>query len=908
MDPERWQRVKKILDGSLEKSSEELSAWLDVACAGDDRLRGQVERLLSFEDRLDAFSGAAPGRLLRSGDEASMVGRQIGPYRIRQLLGRGGMGAVYRAERTRGFQQTVALKLMRPGVENPRAWEHFHREREILAGLEHPNISRLLDGAAAADGRPYFAMELVDGGPIDRYCDDHRLDVRQRLRLLLPVCDALSYAHRKLVIHRDLKPGNILVNQQGCPKLLDFGIARLIGPESATQFTGQMMTPRFASPEQLLDQPVSTATDVYSLGVVLYQLLTGRLPCGLDTCSSPQVPRAVCEEQPVAPSKAVILQADPAPAPSGSLPNQRKESVLQDEEPRGPSPEDVAAVRGSDPVSLERALRGDLDAIVLKALRKEPEHRYASVDRLAEDLRRYLTGYPVAARRGTLTYRAARFIRRHRVPAAMAAAMLAMLLALSGALVREQGRLEAERDRAEMARERVARQAARARQEALAASQVSTFLVDMFKSTDPRRAGKGADALTAREVLRRGTRRLRDDLTEQPEVRARLLATIGDVYVSMGLFSEADPLLRESLALREEIFGPDSLEVAESLQQLGRLTAFASGPVEQLEPLFQRALAIREQRLDADDLRLAESLRSLGVVYNMMSRYDQARDLLSRALAIREQSLGPEHADVADVLQRLAHTEAGRGRFDVAIPLMDRAITISQRHLGPEHPKLVPILGNYVRFYLDGGRPEEAGSLAEGLVELSEKHFGRDHQYTAESLQTLARVHIASGRFQSARPLLDQALAVYRSKGGDYRVRVAALRLQARVSLEQGELEDAEELLTRARTISKRGGFEIVGVIRAFASLRQAQGEYEQASGLLQRALTLVEERKGSRHPTVASILDDYAAVLRLTGRDAEAAQAEARAKSIRSGEPSPSGDQTGHRAASPVPLRAALR
>ena len=885
MDPERWQQVKSILDASLEKSAEELPAWLDAVCVGDDQLHGQVARLLSFEDRLDAFSGAAPGRLLRPGDGSSIVGQQIGPYRVRQLLGRGGMGAVYRAERTQGFRQTVALKLMRPGIENPLAWERFHREREILAGLEHPNISRLLDGATADDGRPYFAMELVDGGPIDRYCDEHRLDIRQRLKLLLPVCDALSYAHRKLVIHRDLKPANILVDQQRRPKLLDFGIARLIGPESATQFTSQMMTPRFASPEQLLDQPVSTATDVYSLGVVLYQLLTGRLPCGLDTCSSTQVPHAVCEEQPVAPSKAVRQPADLTSTASGRLPGQRRETVLEDDAPRGPTPEDVAIARSSDPGSLERALRGDLDAIVLKALRKEPEHRYTSVDRFAEDLRRYLTGYPVAARRGTLTYRAARFIRRNRVQMAMTAAMVAMLLAFGGAQFLNNERLEAERDRAEIAGERAARQAVRARQEALAASQVSTFLVDMFKSADPRRAGKGADALTAREVLESGTKRLRDGLTGQPEVRARLLTTIGDVYVSLGLFSEAEPLLRESLALREEIFGPDSLEVADSVHQLGRLTAFARGPVEQLEPLFRRALAIREQHLDADDLRLAESLRSLGVVHNMMSRYDQARDLLSRALAIREQKLGPEHADVADVLQRLAHTEAGQARFDVAIPLMERAIAISKRHLGPEHPKLVPILGNYVRFYLDGGRPEEAASLAEGLLELSEKHFGTDHQYTAESLQTLARVHIASGRFEQARPLLDQALAVYRSKGGDYRVRVAALRLQARVSLELGALDSAEELLTRAQTISKRGGVEIVSVIRAWAMLRQAQGDYEQAASLQQRALTLIEERKGSRHRTAASILEDYAVTLRSMGRDAEAAQAEAQAQSIRSGE-----------------------
>lgn len=367
------------------RSPEELSAWLDEACADDEGLRAQVEKLLSYEDRLDAFRIAAP-KARRLESEGSAIGEQVGPYRIRALLDSGGMGAVYRAERSEGFHQIVAVKRMRDGLESPRARERFDREREILAGLEHPNNAHLLDGGTGDDGRPYFAMKLVDGEPIDHYADDYRLSVRQRVELLLPVCEALRYAHRRLVIHRDLKPGNIFVNRDGVPKLLDFGIAKLLETEAAaTETVARVMTPRY-----VLGEPVSTASDLYSLGVVLYQLLTGRLPCELDTCSTGRMLYAVCEQEPGRPSEVVMAAAE----------------VGQGNEVRRLAPEAVVDARRTDPRTLVRQLRGDLDAIVLKALRKEPEERYSSVGRLADDLRRYLACRPVLARRGNFAYRA----------------------------------------------------------------------------------------------------------------------------------------------------------------------------------------------------------------------------------------------------------------------------------------------------------------------------------------------------------------------------------------------------------------------------------------------------------------------------------------------------------------------
>lgn len=408
--------------------------------------------------------------------------------------------------------------------------------------------------------------------------------------------------------------------------------------------------------------------------------------------------------------------------------------------------------------------------------------------------------------------------------------MVVMILGFTALLLRQLAHTERERDHAE--------------REALAAQQLSDFLVELFESSDPQRTGLRADALSARQILERGRERLLDELGDQPEVRARLLTTIGQVYVHLSLFQEAAPLVREGLEIREEIFGPDSVEVAESLQLLGSLLAFSRGPAADLEPLFRRAVEIRERHLGPDDLELTTSLRSLGIVYSMMSCGDEARAILDRVVRIRETRLGPEHADVGDVLLRLAHLESSQGRFEDALAQMERAVRISERDLGPEHPRMVSVLGQYARFYLDAGRAEEAAAHAVRALELAEQLLGPDHQFTAESLQTLARVHIAHGRYREAEPLLTRALEVYDRKGSDFRVRVAALCLRAAVCRGLGRLEEAE--------------------------------------GFFRRSLELQEARIGPRHPRVAEVLDDYASLLREMGREGEAEELEDRARAIR--------------------------
>ena len=383
----------------------ERQVWLEQRCQGDPKLLESVELFLGHETRLHGFLEDTAADHLQIGafkpEWQGESGKRIGPYRVLGLLGRGGMGAVYEAVREDDFEQRVALKLVLAGRNHPRTLQLFQNERQILARLEHPNIARLLDGGADQQGRPYFAMELIEGEPIDSYCDRNRLSVFQRLELVLHLCDALQKAHRNLVVHRDIKPGNVLVDATGAPKLLDFGIAKLIEPEAtlATQSGSQPMTLFYASPEQLSNEPITPASDLYSLGVVLYRLLTGVLPNDLEKLGYLKLALAVCDQDPQRPSDVL----------AGFSPDQL---------------EQVAHQRAVDPARLRRQLAGDVDAILLKTLRKEPDRRYSSVEQLAADIRRFLDGRPVLARNGNWTYRAGKFARRNRWPLAIGSVAL----------------------------------------------------------------------------------------------------------------------------------------------------------------------------------------------------------------------------------------------------------------------------------------------------------------------------------------------------------------------------------------------------------------------------------------------------------------------------------------------------
>lgn len=409
MTPERYDQVRKLFEAALEHNVGERTAWLQAECRDDEQLRGEVQRLL-IADSLDceiieqsAVALLAPGN--GNASAAALEGQRIGTYKILRQISSGGMGSVYLAERAdEAFRRRVALKIIHPGPMNGELIRRFHQERHILATLDHPNIARLLDGGETDGGIPYLVMEFIEGQPLDKYCDRNKLTISERLVLFRTVCAAVSYAHRNLIVHRDLKPRNIFVTADGTVKLLDFEIAKLLGPVAGdtaylTRSDLHLMTLEYASPEQVLGQPITTASDVYSLGVILYQLLTGCSPYQSQTRLLHEVARQICEDIPLRPSTTVAAM-DPA--------------------------QHAGIVKQEKPARLKKRLSGDIDNIVLTALRKEPQRRYGSVDAFSEDLRRHLSGLPVQARKDTFPYRTGKFVSRH--PAGVAAGLLLMLM------------------------------------------------------------------------------------------------------------------------------------------------------------------------------------------------------------------------------------------------------------------------------------------------------------------------------------------------------------------------------------------------------------------------------------------------------------------------------------------------
>ena len=454
---------------------------------------------------------------------STMAGERIGPYRVLRTLGVGGMGEVFLADRADAeFEQQVAIKVVFGSSLARGVQSRLKVERQILAQLDHPNIAHLLDGGSLADGTAYIVMEYVDGVPIDAYCDANHLDIPARLKLFQTICAAVHYAHQNLIVHRDLKPSNILVTEAGVPKLLDFGIAKLLDAGQAGRHTlavthadFRLMTPDHASPEQVRGQPITTSSDVYVLGVLLFRLLTGVGPYLIPSMRLADIERAICEKEPPLPSHSVGAD-DSAEAHA------------------------IARARGTSTHRLRRILRGDLDNIVDMAMRKEPERRYASAQQMASDIQRYLEGKPVIARRDTLSYRSAKFVRRHWLPVTAGISASFLVLAFATTTYVQSLRVAAERDRAAQQRERAERERARA-------EEVSSFLVNLFKLSDPEE--NRGNQVTARELLDSGARRLRAGLTDQPETKAALLSTVGAVYDSLGQYQDALPLLDEALLL-----------------------------------------------------------------------------------------------------------------------------------------------------------------------------------------------------------------------------------------------------------------------------------------------------------------------------------------------------------------------
>ena len=700
-----------------------------------------------------------------------MMGDRIGPYRVLRTLGAGGMGEVYLAERADAqFEQQVAIKVVHGGALAVGMHSRLKLERQILAQLDHPNIAHLLDGGALPDGSAYIVMEYIDGVAIDTFCDSNRLDITARLKLFQIVCGAVHYAHQNLIVHRDLKPSNILVTALGVPKLLDFGIAKLLDDRQAarhtlavTQADIRVMTPDHASPEQVRGQAITTSSDVYVLGVLLYKLLCGYGPFFISSVRLAEIERAICEKDPPPPGDMVSTKDSP-------------------------DSRAIAELRSSTANRLRRTLKGDLDNIVLMAMRKEPERRYGSAQQMAGDIQRYLDGMPVIARRDTVSYRASKFVRRHWLPVAASASAVFLVLAFATSTYLQSLRIAAERDRVTQQRERAEHERARA-------EEVSSFLVNLFKLSDPEE--NRGNQVTARELLDSGAKRLQSGLREQPATKAALLSTVGAVYDSLGQYQDALPILDESLRLQAK--SHDAARV-ETLLEFGR-AKIGTGDLRSAEAPLQEALHLSQTDFGARSLESGRSLWSLGMLRHEQGQFSQAKDLYIRSLDILESSSAPQ-TDISAVLDDLAKVYAREQQWALAKQTYERALDIDRRTLGDDHPRIALRLNNLAIVAQNMGDLKQAEVLFRDALGRNERAYGDRHPDTAITKGNYGLMLQREGRLTEAEPLLRDAVAIRLSLYGSDNYNVGYARVSLAILLhDKGDPAGAESEFRQALAI-----------------------------------------------------------------------------------------------------------
>ena len=817
MDGERWRLIDHLFAAALDLPPRDRPAFLDEACGGDAELRSTVERLLAADADPITYLERPVGSLLeappgpRGEDEVDPpLGARLGPYTLLRVESRGGMGTVYLATRNDGlYDNRVAIKVLHRGLAGTEHKHRFRAERQILARLEHPNIARLHDGGTLEDGRPYLVMEFVEGLPIDRYCELHNLGIDARLSLFRRVCAAVQYAHQNLLVHRDLKPANILVTADGEPKLLDFGIAKQLGPGEAHETrTGlRVMTPGYASPEQVRGEAVSTVSDVYSLGVVLYELLVGRSPYRVTTGGSHELERAVCDQEPERPSTAV-----------------RRD--------------------------LRRRLRGDLDAITLTALRKEPGHRYGSAEQLAQDVERHQSLQPVMARRGARAYRTSRFLLRHRFAVAGASLAAALVLGLLVVLAIQVQRTGRERDKARHALE---------------------FLVDVFRTSDPYRTG--GERVTARNILDNGAGRLARELDGEPQVQAALLDAIGQAYLGLGRPDDARPLLEKALRLRRQGPGLDQAASEEHLADLKN----QQGDYPAALALYETALDRKRRLLDDGDPEVARTLIRQGAVFAEMNRHGEAVGTYRQALAIyRRQEGEGGGAGVAETLAWLGRLEHNRGRYAEAERYLQQALKLQRKVLGLRHPEVARTLSRLSVVRVDAGRLPAAEALLRQALAIQRQALEPGHPDLVDTLNNLALALHYQGSLEQAEALYREALGLYRARLGDEHPVVAdALNNVGAVVQALGRTDEAIHLHEEALALRQRiFGERHVNVAQSLVQIARAHwatGHLDEAAAHDRRAVDMLRALLGARHPLVAYPLTDLGRILSQAGRLAEA-------------------------------------
>jgi len=837
MNQNDWKKLSQIFDMVLTLPPEGRTDYIKRVCGGDKELEHKIREMLArleesdrfFEERLEKNEKLIKelDSLIadKDRDEDFYEGKTIGRWEILELIGHGGMGRVYKVQRVdeSGIKQTGALKIIHKSLLTPTHMERFRLEQHILSGLQHPNISGFVDSGITADRVPYMVMEFVEGDTILEYCNNQRLTIEQRLQLFITVCKAIQYAHKSLIVHRDLKPENILVTREGRIKILDFGIAKLLDPDlyenSAieTQPGMRMLSLEYASPEQISGKVVTTSTDLYSLGVLLNKLLTGLHPFDLSNLSFKEVEKLVSEENPTPASKRFL-----------GLTETDEKQRLADE-------------RGISPQEITKQISGDIDAIIYKALHKDPERRYASVEALVTDLERYQNNLPVFAQPDTFSYRAGKFVRRHKLGIA---AVAVIFLVLIGGIVATMW------------------QAEQARQNAREAEQVSAFLAQLFEGSDPNRSNDGS--MTARELLDQGFERVQTELTDEPALQAQMLSMIGNIYSNLGLYDDAylaiekavelyhsmgdrspemaTTLLRfanleyrlgnfqaaadasgESLDLIRSHFGDDHPETASVMNTLA-MSLEELGDKEGAYDLYYRIIDIRRDQPDQGS-NLSVNLNNLAILLQEDGKLEEADALFSEAVALVEDIYGFEHPFMAYILNGYSGLHQDRGDYDLAEDNLRDALAIGQAIFPETHPFIGVVQHNLGELFRIMENYSEAAGYYSLSLEQRKQSLPENHPDIATSLFSLGNTLILLEQPSEAEPILREALQIRQSiyKDEDWRVALVKSGL-GRALLQQQNLDDAAQYIFPAHAILLESlGEENRHVIASSKAIQQHQ-------------------------------------------------------------------------------------
>lgn len=803
MSASDFDRLDVLFHAALEEPAAERERFVDEVCGDDAALRQRLRSMLAHDAGAEDPLAAA----VRSGQrqfrqEAGTPPEHIGPFRILRRLGRGGMGSVWLGEREDSdFRQHVAIKLLHDLDDSALTSARLRRERHVLAMLEHPNIARLVDGGELEDGTPWVAMEHVEGRSLVRHASEPRLELRARLQLFLQLLDAIAYAHRHLIVHRDIKPANVLVDGDGNVKLLDFGIAKLLDDSGASSAAVSMtvagaMTPCYASPEQLLGKPVSTQTDVYSLGVVLYELLTGSLPFAPDVNATPlQLQNRICTTQAAAPSHV------------------------------------------DTPLVPARRLRGDLDKIVLKALRKEPSRRYASVEALGEDLRLHLAGRPVSARPDSWRYRIGKFVARNPVGVAVSLLLVATLMAFAVTSRWQATRFAAQRDRAET--------------EAVVAKQVAEYMVDLFRVPDPVETAKRN--LTARDLLDKAAASLPEEMEDAPRLRARMMHVIGMSYANIGAYKRSERMLESALAIREVEFGADSLEVSDSLNRLGDVYR-TYGQLDQAETALTRALSIREHLATGPNAELADAYNNVGLLQYQLGHYQAALPILQRSIDMHRAVDDNETIFVAVALNNRALALHALARYREAEAEVRAAIRIKHTLGFDGRSTMANSKAELASLLFDEGRLNESMKLRRETLARRRTLYPQGHPSLIAGLINMGRLHMMFGDATKARHNFAQAMTWAHKVDSPAKLLVALVKLaQGRLALATGDIAQARKLfsavLAARRAALPANNPEVAEAEYQTGLAALTANDTQAAASLLQKAMQQQVKQFPANHP-----------------------------------------------------------